>query len=466
MKGTLRTVSAVLMIVAVLFVSINATMAQAKPVGCHETPSADCDGWSIDLTGPGDGWTVQSVVGSLSGSWAPGETYHSYSLTVTWEKVFPSYTETINRGHQGNVWFDCPEGYTVGSNTTKCVRTVPERTETQVSNFSGSIDKPSDCVVTPVCGNSVVEAPEACDDGNTVDGDGCSATCTVEARKVYVCKYVGTPHFDERLQDGQNPIEVSVNAIPGDATVGSYFNDAHGQSFVLGFVPMVPEPTRADCPSPDEPDLCDVTTRAYGTWSDWVVNPANTDQEMRTQPYTDYDATETEHVCGAGISTEYRERTKCVYQTPVYGDWSEWVLDETTGIESRSQLMTIFDSIDMTTVCSTDTNTETREVDKLPYCYEGKTEYYYPGTQPAEATEGECPVIENVTICYKGTTMTVPENTLDKYPGYDKGACPVIEKTPEPPAQNTGAGGFPLRELGYALAAVALIIFGLSFLKR
>ncbi len=31
------------------------------------------------------------------------------------------------------------------------------------------------------CGDTVVSAPEACDDGNTQSGDGCSATCTVEA---------------------------------------------------------------------------------------------------------------------------------------------------------------------------------------------------------------------------------------------------------------------------------------------
>lgn len=32
----------------------------------------------------------------------------------------------------------------------------------------------------PVCGNGRLETGEACDDGNTTDGDGCSATCTVE----------------------------------------------------------------------------------------------------------------------------------------------------------------------------------------------------------------------------------------------------------------------------------------------
>jgi cysteine-rich repeat protein len=32
----------------------------------------------------------------------------------------------------------------------------------------------------PPCGNGIVDPGEECDDGNTVDGDGCSANCTVE----------------------------------------------------------------------------------------------------------------------------------------------------------------------------------------------------------------------------------------------------------------------------------------------
>jgi len=34
--------------------------------------------------------------------------------------------------------------------------------------------------VGPICGNGVIEAGEECDDGNTVSGDGCSATCQTE----------------------------------------------------------------------------------------------------------------------------------------------------------------------------------------------------------------------------------------------------------------------------------------------
>ncbi len=43
---------------------------------------------------------------------------------------------------------------------------------------SCDITNDNDCAA--VCGNSVVDGPESCDDGNTADGDGCSATCTVE----------------------------------------------------------------------------------------------------------------------------------------------------------------------------------------------------------------------------------------------------------------------------------------------
>ncbi len=35
-------------------------------------------------------------------------------------------------------------------------------------------------VVPPVCGNGITQVTEECDDGNTVDGDGCSASCDTE----------------------------------------------------------------------------------------------------------------------------------------------------------------------------------------------------------------------------------------------------------------------------------------------
>ncbi|MER3390362.1 MAG: hypothetical protein RJQ01_10035 [Microcella sp.] len=77
--------------------------------------------------------------------------------------------------------------------------------------------------------------------------------------KVFVCKYVGTPGVDERLQTGNNPISVSVNAIPDYQGVGSYFADAQGRSYVLGEDNRTGggqegEPSVSECPAPDAPE--------------------------------------------------------------------------------------------------------------------------------------------------------------------------------------------------------------------
>lgn len=37
------------------------------------------------------------------------------------------------------------------------------------------------CAPIAVCGNGIVESGEACDDGNMVNGDGCNNTCTVQS---------------------------------------------------------------------------------------------------------------------------------------------------------------------------------------------------------------------------------------------------------------------------------------------
>ena len=45
---------------------------------------------------------------------------------------------------------------------------------------NGGAFQPVNCQRPPVCGNFLLEPGETCDDGNTVGGDCCSATCTVE----------------------------------------------------------------------------------------------------------------------------------------------------------------------------------------------------------------------------------------------------------------------------------------------
>lgn len=74
-------------------------------------------------------------------------------------------------------------------------------------------------------------------------------------KKVFVCKYVGKPGVDERLQTGQNPIQVSVNAIkgPGPVQPGYEFADRHGRSLVIAFVTDKKNEPEPECPVPTPP---------------------------------------------------------------------------------------------------------------------------------------------------------------------------------------------------------------------
>jgi hypothetical protein len=123
-----------------------------------------------------------------------------------------------------------------------------------------------------------------------------AGTALASEGKVFVCKYVGQPGVNETLQTGQNPIEVSVNAIPGDGPVvpGYEFADQQGRSVVVATescgadetpsptptetpspTPTVtPSPTVTPTPEPTTPPVvkCDGTVR-FGNWyGDPLIN--------------------------------------------------------------------------------------------------------------------------------------------------------------------------------------------------
>jgi len=70
-------------------------------------------------------------------------------------------------------------------------------------------------VITPTCGNGAVEAGEQCDDGNTVSGDGCSATCQTEAPAPRCGD--GTVDAGEQCDDG--------NTVSGDGCSATCQNE-------------------------------------------------------------------------------------------------------------------------------------------------------------------------------------------------------------------------------------------------
>ena len=77
-----------------------------------------------------------------------------------------------------------------------------------------------------------------------------ATTTTVTARKVFVCKYVGTPGVDERLQTGDNPISVDYHSLIGAPAIGQFFQDRQGRSVVIAFDIGQPEPDVSECPTP------------------------------------------------------------------------------------------------------------------------------------------------------------------------------------------------------------------------
>ena len=88
-----------------------------------------------------------------------------------------------------------------------------------------------------------------------------------EPHKVFVCKYVGQPDVDERLQTGNNPISVAASAIPAfvkgmdlEGLVGQYFADAQGRSFVLAVDRGQAEPDASACPGGEPPPITTETT--------------------------------------------------------------------------------------------------------------------------------------------------------------------------------------------------------------
>lgn len=87
-----------------------------------------------------------------------------------------------------------------------------------------------------------------------------SASAAAVVHKSYVCKYVGKPGVNERLQTGQNPIWVDNSALGahgGLTYVGETFSDGQHRSVVIvaNTPRLKPEPLVAACPGVVTPDV-------------------------------------------------------------------------------------------------------------------------------------------------------------------------------------------------------------------
>jgi cysteine-rich repeat protein len=100
---------------------------------------------------------------------------------------------------------------------------------------SAEITVSTDILACPACGNHNIEPPETCDDGNMLDGDGCSRTCQVEA------PLPGDANGDFDVSPADRDFAVSeifdgdgdtVGTVSGGTFPGSVGADANDDGFV------------------------------------------------------------------------------------------------------------------------------------------------------------------------------------------------------------------------------------------
>jgi hypothetical protein len=102
-------------------------------------------------------------------------------------------------------------------------------------------------------------------------------TTTLPSHKVFVCKYVGTPGVDERLQTGDNPISVDFHSlIGGFVGIGVFFQDAQGRSVVIAFDTGQPEPDVSECPNPNPTTTTTTSSPTSTSTSTTTTGPTTT----------------------------------------------------------------------------------------------------------------------------------------------------------------------------------------------
>lgn len=104
-----------------------------------------------------------------------------------------------------------------GSTTTTSSTTTTTSTATTVTSTSSASSTSTGAA--PVCGDSKVDPGEACDDGNAVDGDGCTQACGKECSSLhFVGAGIATAADPSTLNVASVTLSVWYNAVVGAPT--------------------------------------------------------------------------------------------------------------------------------------------------------------------------------------------------------------------------------------------------------
>jgi cysteine-rich repeat protein len=113
------------------------------------------------------------------------------------------YADTPNNGGEYKMWLTPVDEYDTSARNANFGFI---ESESKTDNYK--VRSPVVAPPNPYCGDGNLDAGEECDDGNNVDGDGCSATCCVEYVPPPPCCGDGNLDAGEECDDG--------NTIDGD----------------------------------------------------------------------------------------------------------------------------------------------------------------------------------------------------------------------------------------------------------
>jgi cysteine-rich repeat protein len=107
----------------------------------------------------------------------------AFDMQVSFSDVLPESLCTDKTDNDNDTLVDCQDTDCASDAACApvCGNTVKEGTEQcDDGNTQPGDGCSSQCQIEIVCGDNIKSGGETCDDGNTVEGDGCSPTCTVE----------------------------------------------------------------------------------------------------------------------------------------------------------------------------------------------------------------------------------------------------------------------------------------------
>lgn len=198
---------------------------------------------------------------------------------------------------------------------------------------------------TPLCGDSQVLAPETCDDGNTVSGDGCDSNCQNEAG--FTCPTNGGACLTVAILSPTNGVivqsdpPVSGTATPG-ATVTLSWEDSAGSLLSVDVVATnngtwtAPTQGLAD----GEYDITASVSTSGGTLTDGPIRitvdstaPAialNTPTDNSTTNNTVVAVSGTVEVSSSVVVTITDESNQVVFSGPATNTNGNWTVDSST----------------------------------------------------------------------------------------------------------------------------------------